>query len=90
MGKGWTDGPQGTFRLRHRYARPESRKGQQHWNQLIKIFLIVRMSWRWRGVEGDETGTRGGAGAAAGQPEKISIKLLKKCKTFFKRYLKKY
>ena len=87
MGKGWSDGPQGNFRLRHRYARPESRKGQQHWNQLIKIFFIVRMSWRWRGVEGDETGTRGGAGAAAGQPENNIKKVLQTVpNTFFKKH----
>ena len=28
--------------------------------------LIGRMNWRWRGEEEGETGTRGGAGAAAG------------------------
>ena len=36
-------------------------------NAFIMITILIgRMNWRWRGEEGGETGTRGGAGAAAG------------------------
>ena len=69
---------------------PGSQKGQQHCDDLhvlINIFYIARMSWRWRGVEGDETGTRGGAGAAAGQPENNIKKVLQTVpNTFFKKH----
>ena len=33
---------------------------------IVLTILIGRMNWRWRGEEEGETGTRGGAGAAAG------------------------
>lgn len=35
------------------------------------ISFVNRMSWRWKDGEGGETGTRGGAGAAAGEKWRV-------------------
>ena len=68
MGQRWTDGPEGRV--------------STLWAMLLfdleimimisnMISFVNRMSWRWKEGEGGETGTRGGAGAAAGEKWRV-------------------